>query len=150
MLRWVIFEAVFLSTCGYALWRGGSPERIASLALLIAATVTPLLRQRVPTEFQHIEVNLMLIDLAVFGAMVALAFVSERFWPLWMAAMAGITVLVHLSIGMKFQPVPWAYWRSEALWSYPMQLLLAVATWRHRWRLTYFGADPSWKPSSSR
>ena len=157
MLRWVIFEVIFLGSCGYALWRGGTPERIASATFLVAATLSLFVRQPVPdilvreagqSQFHQLELGVMAVDLAVLAVMLMLAFASERFWPLWMSAMAGITVLVHMAVMLKLQPVPWAYWRSEALLSYPMQFLLAIATWRHQRRLKLCGTDRSWRRSS--
>jgi hypothetical protein len=132
------------------LWKGGAPERIASATLLIAATLSLFVRQPVATQFQSIETGVFIVDLGLLGVMVALAILSERFWPLWMAAMAAIAALTHVSMLLKLDLMAWAYWRSQALWSYPMQLLLALATWRHQSRLKRFGVDRCWRPSFSR
>jgi hypothetical protein len=156
MLRWALFEVIFLGSCGYALVRGGAPERIAAITFLVSATLTMLLRQpdlfvfmrQWPSPiFQHIETGVTIVDSVMLVVMLALALFSERFWPIWMAAMAGITVLTHFTMLLRLDLLPWAYWRSQALWSYPMLLLLTAATWRHRRRLRLIGADRSWRPS---
>ncbi|MBV9842108.1 MAG: hypothetical protein JOY99_11385 [Sphingomonadaceae bacterium] len=145
MLRLVLFEFILLVPCAYALWRGGGPERVASITFLVAATLTEIVCRPHATRFVQIETGITTVDTAVLIVMLALALFSERFWPIWMAAMAGIIVLTHVSMLFGLSLKAWAYWRSQALWSYPMQLLLALATWRHHARLRRTGADPSWR-----
>ena len=147
MLRFALFEIIFLTTNAYALWKGGTPERIAAATFLIAATLTDFVHIQSRGPLASLDGGVMIVDMAVLTVMLALAILSERFWTLWMAAMAGITALTHLSVLSRADLAAWAYWQSEALWSYPMQLLLAVATLRHRQRLKMRGADPSWKRS---
>ena len=150
MLRLVIFELVLLLPCAYALWGGGGPERVTAVAFLVAATLTEIVCRPQAIRFEHIESGITIVDSLLFGVMLALALCSERFWPIWMAAMAGIIVLTHFTMLLHLDLLPWAYWRSQALWSYPTQLLLAVATYRHRVRLKRVGVDRSWRRSFAR
>jgi hypothetical protein len=62
MLRIAIFLILLLGTCGYALWRGGAPERIAAGAMLAATVGSALARSEVQHRFVDIEVGLFAID----------------------------------------------------------------------------------------
>jgi hypothetical protein len=41
--------------------------------------------------------------------------------------------------------VPKAYMDAVAIWSWVAQIILIIATWRHRRRLGSLGVDNSWK-----
>lgn len=146
MVRWLAFNLLLLGCCGYALRKGGPPERLAGLIFLLAAGLTVLGASPFGRRFQHIEFGILLVDAAVFCAFVVLALRSERFWPIWVAGLQTVEVLTHFARLVIPGIIPPAYGEAVALWSYPMLMLLAIGTWRHRRRLRLFGADAPWKP----
>lgn len=148
MTRLILFSTILVLVCGYALARGGAPERIGALIFLLAGTLTPLVISSMETRYRHVERGALLIDLIVLALFLLLALTTRRFWPLWMTGMQGVILISHLS-GVAPGVIPWMYGNAIALWSYPMLGLLAVATWRHQRRLAAFGADNSWALSSS-
>jgi hypothetical protein len=74
-----------------------------------------------------------------------LAIRSTRFWPIWVAALLQAEVFIH--VGQIVVPAAgWkAYMNALAVWGWVTQIVLIVATWRHRQRLAQHGSDASWK-----
>lgn len=127
------FWALLLLTCGYALWRGRSDERVAALACLLATIATRFVVSPLNVRYSGVETGLLLIDIAMLVTFVAIALRSERFWPLWIAGLQLTTSMSHLMKAIDFHLVPKAYGAAVALWSYPILLILAIGTWRgHR------------------
>ena len=144
-----LFHALFVTATLYGLVRGGSPERIFALMSLAALILSIRVKTPYPYGFHHVEVGLFLVDLGFFLALYVLSLFSLRFWPIWMSAMQGVTVLSH---AVEFAPPPtnFGYAVLEQFLSFPMLILLIVATRRHRQRLARNGTDPSWTISFAR
>jgi heme/copper-type cytochrome/quinol oxidase subunit 4 len=149
-LHRLLFEPLFLAACGYALIRGGAPERIAALTFALAATLSVALIPSHRGNFEHIELSMLGIDIGVLVTMVVLLVLAQRLWPIWMAAFQTVQVIMHAPMLLHVDVDSWAYWRAGALLSYPMLIILAVATRRHRMRIARTGADRSWRSSSAR
>jgi hypothetical protein len=147
MTRLILFLVLWLGCCLYALVRGGGPEKIGALIFLVAALLSALLEEPKGSRFDSVEFGMLIVDLTVLAALLALALRADRFWPLWMCAMQGVQVFSHFAIAINTTVIPWAYWNAQTLWSYPMLLLLAAATAWHRSRLRKRGADRSWRHS---
>jgi hypothetical protein len=139
--RFLVFQALLVGSLLYALLRGGLPERIAALMMVLAFVLSEALSSH--TQFHHFETGVFLVDLAFFAALYLLSLRTTRYWPLWMCAMQGLEVLAHLIILVSPEESP-AYAIMVQFWAYPMQTLLIVATWRHRRRVKLYGADPAW------
>jgi hypothetical protein len=105
-----------------------------------AILVSPL-----ASRFHHLEKGLLAVDLFVFAVMVLLSYSSERFWPIWMCGLQSVEVGTHLAALIAPGIVARTYSEAVTLWAYPMILLLAIGTMRHRRRLDRYGADGSWK-----
>jgi hypothetical protein len=149
-LHRLLFEPLFLATCGYALIRGGVPERIAALTFALAATLSVVLIPSHHGNFEHIELSMVGIDIGVLVTMVALLVFAQRLWPIWMAAFQAVQLVLHVPMLLPADIDSWAYWRAIASLSYPMLIILAVATRLHRRRLARNGVDPSWRSFSAR
>ena len=145
MARLILFLILWLGCCFYALARGGAPERIGAAVFLAAALLSLALEQPSGARWNSVELGVLIVDLAVFAGFFMLAVAANRFWPLWMSGMQGVQVFSHFAIALDAKVIPWAYWNAQTLWAYPMLVLLAVATWRHRLRVRRQGADPSWR-----
>lgn len=143
MIRILLFNALYVGSCGYALLRGGAPERIVAALLVATIELSWLLLTPLAIRFRHVELGVLLVDIFLFLAFYALSLPSRRFWPIWMTSLQGMGMLSHLSV---YAPhvIQWAYGNAVQLWGYPMLVLLAVATWRHRQRLKRQGRDPAW------
>lgn len=149
MLPILIFNASLLLAAGFALWKGGAPERIVALLFLAAAGATRLVQQGASGMFEDLELDVLAIDLILLALLVAIALRADRIWPIWMVGLHGLTVGVHAAKAYDPGIVPWIYGLAVGKLAYPMLLLLIAATVRHRTRLTRYGIDPSWKRSSA-
>jgi nicotinamide riboside transporter PnuC len=144
--RYYIFWGLLFLTCGYALWRGRSDERIVASVCLLATLATRFAVSPLQERYTSIETGLMAIDALVLVAFVWIALRSERFWPLWIAGLQLTNSISHAMKLAEFDLVPRAYATAAAFWSYPILLILAVGTWRGHQRARQergAPADPS-------
>jgi hypothetical protein len=81
--------------CGYALWRGGIPERIASAVLLADWLVTPIID--VNSDLMQIHLGVFAFDAILGIVLLVLALKSDRYWPLWMTGFQGFELLMHVA-----------------------------------------------------
>lgn len=136
--------------CGYALARGGPPERIAA-TLQIAAfalylTVHFLFETR---TFKTMNLGTTLLDIILLFALVVLAWRSTRFWPLWVAGWQLASVVAHFAKLLDPAMLPAGYAIQTQFWAYPMLIATAAGAWRHRARQRAGDPDPPWKIASA-
>jgi hypothetical protein len=150
MTNVIVFFSVFLLCCGYALWRGGVPERIGAGVFIAGMLFSRLSASSARPSFTSVEAGILIVDAAMLAAFLVLALTSRRFWPLWMTAFQLVQVAGHVARFANPDMMRWVYAIAQGIWSYPMLALLAGATWRHQRRLRLFGLDESWSRSSPR
>ncbi|HYN45718.1 MAG TPA: hypothetical protein VES64_03410, partial [Allosphingosinicella sp.] len=82
-LNMVVFSALLISCTAYALRRGGPPEKVTAILFTLGAYYTvAALSESIP-RFRSVEVEVLIVDLFLLVALVALALRADRFWPLW-------------------------------------------------------------------
>lgn len=145
-----VFLALLTATSGYALLRGGGPERVAAIIMLVAVVSSGFVASSYRGAFAQRETGIFLVDLAMFGAAILLALRAERFWPICMAALIGVGLQLQVLSWVAPHPHRQVYKVLHALNAYPVLFVLAVGTARHRWRLAKTGADKDWSSSSIR
>ncbi|MGB5723935.1 MAG: hypothetical protein WBM39_05925 [Parasphingorhabdus sp.] len=115
------------------------------MAIFIAGFVMTIIATAPSDEtYMHPEVGVLMVDSVMLSAFLALALRAERYWTLWICAMQVIQVLSHIPKMIIPELLPQAYYVIVAFWAYPMLLVLAIGTYRHRRRLRQFGVDRSW------
>jgi hypothetical protein len=131
VIRSIIFGLLLWATTIYVLWRGEREERIAVVGMFLNAYGTLLVVSPLATRFSNFETWVILVDAIFTAVLVWMALSSQKFWPLWLAAMQALATLAHFA---PFVPhiIPWGYGSAVAIWSYPMLIVLFVVT-----RLTY-------------
>jgi len=152
MDRIVIFYLLLLLASGYAMWRGGGPERIVGAAMLIAGVLTraSYLAHYLPNAdyFEVVHWGVLAIDLVLLGVLLAVALTADRFWTLWLVAFHALGTGGHLVRGLDHGIEPIAYAILLASWSYPMVLLLVIGTARHA-RRRKLGRARDWSGHAS-
>lgn len=128
--RYIIFWSLLLLTFGYALWRGRGDEKIAAGVALLATIATQFVMPPPSLRYSGLQFDLVVIDMAVLAAFVAIALRSERFWPLWVAGLQLTNSMAHLMKGIESDLLPQAYAAAAVFWSYPILLTIIVGTWR--------------------
>jgi len=144
-LNMVVFNALMISSTAFAFWRGGPPEKVAAIIFTLGAYYTAAMFSG-STRFQSVEVGVLVVDVFVLIAMIALALRADRFWPLWLAALQLVGTAAH---GARFVDPNLAgrtYAFLLAVWAYPSVLMIFAGTWRHQKRLARFGIDRAWSP----
>ncbi len=139
--RYYIFWTILLLTCGYALWRGRSDERIVASACLFASIATRFAISPLQERYASLEMGLVVIDILVLAAFIWIALRSERFWPLWIAGLQLTNSISHIMKLAESDLLPRAYGAAAALWSYPILIILAIGTWRSHQRTRQERAD---------
>jgi hypothetical protein len=130
MIRLIIFNALLLGSCGYALLRGTRDAKIIAIVTLVASFATLLLFR----TYSEVETGVLAVDVLTFLAFTAVALKSDRFWPLWISGLQLTTTFGHILKAFEDQLVPIAYAVALRSWSYPIQIILAVAVWRSQQR----------------
>ncbi len=139
-----LFYAIQVAASGYALLRGGAPERLTGLALLLAAVSTGLVQRNIPFLFAGLEAGVLIVDLILLAAMVAITLKADRFWPAWATALHALGTGAHLARAISPDVIRLVYAVLSAAWSYPIVLLLVIGTVRHSRRIRARGWDLDW------
>lgn len=133
MPRYIIFYAILLISCGYALWRGRRDERIAAIVFLAATVISVAGHLSFQIRYESVDVGEVLVDSAVLISVVLIALVSDRFWPLWIAGFQLVDSMAHLMKVIDVRLPAWGYAIAERFWSYPILIVLFIGAWRqHR------------------
>lgn len=140
----ILFWVLLLVSCGYALWRGRKYERIAALVFMAATVLSILGHSPLRSRYVGIETSDLAVDTAVLLAVVAIALVSDRFWPLWAAGLQLVDSMSHVLRAIDADLVPKVYGAAERFWSYPILLILLIGAWRqHRRRIAEQTRSPT-------
>jgi len=143
MLPRYLFWAILIAICGYAFLRGRRDERFAAGVCLAASIATKFVIPPVGERYKSIDDGLVMIDLMVLAAFVALALRSKRFWPLWIAGLQLTNSMAHMMKAVDLDLVPRAYAAAAVFWSYPILLIIFIGTWRG----SRYRSQPEGEPS---
>jgi hypothetical protein len=128
--HYILFWSFLLIIVGYAFWRGRKDERIAAFACLLATLTTVVVIPPVAMRYSSPDPMLLAIDIAMLIAFTAIALRSERFWPLWVAGLQLTMTTSHAMKAIEPDLIPRAYAAASIFWSYPILLIIFVASWR--------------------
>ena len=139
----ILFWSLCLGACAYALLLGGWEGRATTLIVLLASLATMAVNRW--TSLHHRDdfwasTNqlVMMVDLATFLAMYAVASLSDRWWPVWVAAFQFNSVVAHIAtiIDPAFSAL--LYQGYEGLWAIPLLFVMALGIHRDRgWKNQY-------------
>jgi hypothetical protein len=144
MGRVLFFNALQLLVSGYAIWRGGAPERVAGVALLSAAFATFMMESDFATVYVGIEYSVLVVDLVLLAILMVLALYADRYWTMWIAAMHALGTTGHLIKATGIEHLRVVYAIQTTIWSYPIVIVLLIATARHVRRVKRLGRQVDW------
>jgi peptidoglycan/LPS O-acetylase OafA/YrhL len=124
-LRVVIYAVLMWATLIYAMRRGGRTERSAAWIIVIVS----VLSGTVASSYTQVIRTVLIYDILGFLAFFAIGLFSRHYWPMWIAALSGMTVLGHLLPMMPLSN-PWVYRQAIVLWSWPTLLIIIGAVYQ--------------------
>jgi uncharacterized membrane protein len=139
-LSLIVWIASLLVISGFALWRGGTVERIVGVANLLAYAATLLVEDR--RELFDPQIGIMVVDLAFLALLTWLAATSGRNWLLFAAAFQLLAVVIHLAIMADPGVRSLAYFRGLIIWSYLILASMGIGAWLE-WRARRAGPPQS-------
>lgn len=144
------FLVATLLTCGFALIRGGAPERLIALTFLLGAVASILVSIHAKPMPGGFQLGIFCVDVLMLVAIGGVMLKADRYWPIAVAALQFLSVLGHLIKLLDPNVVTVLYWITNAFWAVPQIVILAIATVRHAHRARRPGGDPAWaNPSRS-
>lgn len=99
--------ALFVVIAALTLWRGGRPERLAMIALIVASLASPLVQNT--SNFSAPQWGVMIVDGLLFLAFAGLVWRFDRSWLPWAAAFQLITVVTHVGFALNLDILGRAY-----------------------------------------
>jgi len=129
-MRVYLYWSLLALTCGYALVYGRRDERVTALVCIIASVMMPFVLAPFASRYVGVETGAVIVDTGVLAIFIMVALRSDRFWPLWISGLQLTTMMSHVLKTIRFDLLPWAYGAAEHFWSYPILVIIAVATWR--------------------
>jgi hypothetical protein len=143
-MRIALFLVLLLIAVGYALRRGGGPERVMAVIAALMVVLDAILHLVVPVEFALLDTGHLAIDLFGAASTTMLGLSAHRVWPMGMAVLHILPLLAHTSRVLDFGMHPAAYLAMQVAPSWLVAPVLVCATWCHHRRKKAAGADPSW------
>lgn len=147
-MRVAAFILLLVLALGYALRRGGGPERTMVAIGVTMVLSDQILHLAVDAEYLRLDLGHLAIDLFGSAATILLAMMALRFWPMVAAVLHTLPMLAHWSRALDVSMHPAAYMIMQVASSWLVPPLLVIATWHHRQRLLQNGSDPSWRSLS--
>ena len=124
----LIGAAACLAVCGYALRKGGAPERVAALALLVAAAAVPLVQDRI--HWRDPQLRFALLDTALFAVMARLLSTTRRRWVVAAAALQMIAAATSLLHSLEPEVGARSYVTLDFGLGYAVLSTLVMGTWQ--------------------
>jgi hypothetical protein len=147
-MRLYLGMGFFIFAVGFALLRGGAPERWFALVLvamlLVDRAVHPFLDA---TDAASIDRLHLAIDLASFGAMLLIMIRARRFWPIWACSFQLLSLASHATPAMSGQLPPVVPAILGIAPNYLICASLILGTALHLVRRRRLGNDPPWRGS---
>jgi hypothetical protein len=147
-MRLILGMGFFTFAVGYALLRGGSPERLFAAVLvamlLVDRAVHPFLEAG---DTDAIDTLHLAVDLVSFGAMLLVMIRARRFWPIWACSFQLLSLASYATLAMSARLSPAAPAILAIAPNYLICASLMVGTALHRARCRRLGSDPPWRVS---
>lgn len=130
----IVYLACLIGGCGYALWRGGAPERWGAGIVLTGMVLSNIAAARSGHLYLATDVAFLIVDASEAVALILLACAANRYWPLW-AAMFQLDAVFTEIVMFAHSTPPFSYGLALRLFALPLPLLVGIGAVRHRGRL---------------
>lgn len=124
-----IWFALMMLVSGWALWRGGTPEKRVAVANVAAWFLTPLTYDANASGLQW---GVLGVDGLFLAYLVWLALTADRLWLLFATAFQLLGVVTHVALAVDADVPALPYRWGLVIWSYLVLASLAVGAVMHR------------------
>ena len=114
----LLFWAMTLSGCSYALLVGNKEGKVASISYLITAGLSLLLHSRTPIE--SLDFNIFLLDTLYAIFLVIFVLKTKYYWPIWMCSFQISSLFVHIGKTFFSDIFYVTYEILQGFWSIPI------------------------------
>jgi hypothetical protein len=129
MWRTMIYGLLMWAVTIYAFRRGGWAEKLAASGIVVGSYLSALLLSPHAVQFRQVEASVVFVDLGLLFLLIVIGMRSTKFWPLWLTAFQGVTILAHFAPYVHVSP--WVYGRAASLWSWPSLIVLGFGIYNH-------------------
>ncbi len=126
LLSWTVLAV----TCGYAVLRGGRPERFGVLINVVGSVVSLVVRLFFASAWLPAALSILAIDIAVAVGFFWLATTTTRFWPIWAFGFALSNLLMSVAGALLPRTELFVYHTGLGIYAYLALGALALGTYR--------------------
>ncbi len=131
---------------GFALLRGGRPERFAIIGLALPLGLDPIYHQLFGyREFVAFDLGHALFDSCVMVGFGWLAIRANRMWTLLIAALQVPTLVAHSIAAFELPGIRGAYWAMTEVPFYVQLFIVSCGLIAHTLRERRIGRYPDWR-----
>jgi hypothetical protein len=137
MQVFLFYLASLLATCVYLWVYGGRTGRWMVADQFVTAVLAAVLSYNAPS-FVWLQPRMAMLDVASLLVKIAIAFLSNRRWPIWVAALQLNTVLAQVAIMISPDFRNAFYYAMATIWAMPTLLVMVLGLYfdrRHDQRL---------------
>lgn len=127
----LIFHGVLLLCTVYATFNGGRTG-IAGSAIFVATSALTAAATRIYPDWAGASLGLFAIDCLCLLALIVLALVSDRYWPIWASGFQMVAVATHFAMISIPDILPTSFQALLSIWAIPMILVMVMGTQRDR------------------
>lgn len=124
MLIWIF---VIFGSTGFALWKGGYPEKVVGAASFLAWLVSLALMNR--QRWLDPQFGVLGVDCLYLVLLLVLTLRTTRIWLLFATAFQLLGLVIHVASLIDPGVRTLAYLRGLTIWSYLVLFSLVVGTW---------------------
>jgi hypothetical protein len=122
-----MYLSTLLASSLYALVFGGRTGR-AAVAIFGAASGLTSFATQINPDWVSTSYGVFMVDAACLLALLLLALLSDRYWPIWAVGFQAVSVATHLATIVAPDILPKAYQAIAAFWSLPILAVMVVGT----------------------
>ena len=123
------FYSALLLCAAYASVNGGRTGKAGS-AIFIVASISTVAAARMNANWAGTTLELFAVDAGCLLALLILALMSNRFWPIWALGFQSVAVATHLATLYIPDVVPKSFQALLSFWAIPILGVMVAGTHR--------------------
>jgi len=131
-LETILFWAMILGACAYAMLLGGWEGRCTASIFIVASVASLGALQWIHIHWHKTNITMFLVDFITLVALYAVAAKSRHWWPVWVVAFQLNAVASHIAAMISPEFSVSVYRNYVGLWAIPCALVMVVGIFRDR------------------